>query len=146
MSDAPSAVDPSMALVVVEPTFRYGEELNPLHLLLSLSDYYGIRPSVEKILEEIDDMRPAKKIAGLSSILTAVRLRNGDTLTKVSERSNISRSQLAFYETGRQKNPGVRTMQALSYGYKIPFSLILLSTMQDIYPRANIRSRGNRDG
>lgn len=122
-------------------TYRVGEELSPRALFLSLAEYHGLRPEVASLLREIGDLRPDRFGKGLAPLLTDARKRHGLTILQVFERSGISRSQLSFYENGHQKNPGLRTIQALSYGYRIPFALVLIATLNDIRPRANIRRR-----
>jgi hypothetical protein len=124
------------------PPYVIGEELEAKHLLLSLADMHGIRPEVAQLVKGIGDLRPVNPAArGLGPLLVEARKRSGMTIYQVYGRSGISRSQLAFYENGMQKNPGIRTVQALAYGYRLPFALILLATLMDIRPRAKIRKR-----
>jgi len=92
-------------------------------------------------LREIGDLRPENYGDGLAPLLTKTRRRSGITIFQVFERSGISRSQLSFYENGQQKNPGLRTIQALSHGYRIPFALVLIATFNDIHPGQKIRKR-----
>lgn len=117
-----------------EPPFIRGEELHPTALFLSLARYHGIEPEVEALL----DGRPkldVDALPGLGEMLLTARRRAHLTIIQVFQRSGISRSQLSFYESGRQKNPGLRTIQALSYGYRIPFALLLTAALRDILPR-----------
>ena len=48
------------------------------------------------------------------------------------ERSGISRSQIQFYEAGKQKSPGIRTVHALSYGYRLPFAEVVIAVLHDM--------------
>lgn len=103
---------------------------NAESLFLDLALLYGIREEVRELLSgaecSIDpDMTMGRR-------LRQARESQGMTLRQTHARSGISKSQLFFYEDGRQKNPGLRTIQALSYGYRIPFAIVLIAALQDI--------------
>ena len=119
-----------------------GEELTARTLFLSLAEYHGLRPEVTELLRSIGDLRPEHKVRnGLGPMLKEARRRNSITILQVFERSGISRSQLSFYENGQQKNPGIRTIQALAYGYRLSFASVLIATLSDIRARKATRVR-----
>lgn len=110
-------------------------------MLVTLAAYHGLGPEVEILLEKNRVGNPTIHQRGLSYILTKARTMHSMTIPQVHKRSGIAQSQLNFYESGKQKNPGLRTLKALSYGYRIPFMLLVIAAMQDITPRTKIRKR-----
>lgn len=125
-----------------EDVFITGEELNPRRMLVTLASYHGIGPEVEMLLAAKSDASlNTIHSKGLAYLLTKTRTLNGMTIPQVHARSRVAQSQLNFYENGQQKNPGLRTLCALSYGYRIPFTLLLIAAIQDITPRSKIRKR-----
>lgn len=102
--------------------------ITPRELFLQMAVHYGIGPEVAALLKG----RPVPRQEGLGPTLRNARLSLGGTIHRVFIRSGISRSQLSFYELGGQKNPGVRTIQALSYGYRLPFAKIIMAVLYDM--------------
>lgn len=125
--------------------YRSGEELTPETLLLSLARMHGLESEVRGLLSDKAVPKLQPPVDGLGPLLTRTRMQTGITVEEIHKRSSISRSQISFYERGYQKNPGLRTIQALSYGYRLPFSQVMMAVLWDIRPRAKIRKR-NRDG
>lgn len=123
----------------MKTTYIIGEELTPRTFLLSMAAMYGIKEEVQRLLDERPEIEAP--INGLGHLLSSVRRESGLSIGEVHARSSISRSQLSFYERGSQKNPGLRTIQALSFGYRTPFALVLMAALWDIRPRAKVRIR-----
>lgn len=121
------------------PIYRIGAETNPRGMLVALAHIHGIGPQVEKLLEN-DDL-PDVMVKDMSLLLTSQRKLLNLSAQDVHTRCNISRSQVGHYEGGNSKNPGLRTLAALSYGYKLPFVQLLLSALQEVQPRATPRKR-----
>lgn len=96
-------------------------------VFLELAQMYGLGQEVASLLED----RPDPPAVGLGPLLQDHRARQFGTIKSVHHRAGVSRSQLSFYENGQQKNPGIRTMQALSYGYRIPFPMVLAACVLD---------------
>lgn len=113
-------------------------------LFLSMAEQHGIEPEVRALLDEIGDLRPAPRRVSLARLLSETRARKQMPLPEIHRRSLISRSQLSFYETGQQKNPGLRTMHALAVGYQIPFSAVLMAMLNDMIPLPRA-SKGTSD-
>ena len=126
-------------------TYRVGEELHPRTLFLSLAEHYGLRPQVAGLFDDVGDLHPDAPDEPLGTLLLRTREAQNMTLKDVHARCGISRSQLSFYETGIQKNPGIRTIQAIAYGYRLPFALVLVSILNEIYPRKQPRQRRRTD-
>lgn len=99
-------------------------------LFLDLALLYGIREEVRELLSVAECSIDPDITMGQR--LRQARESQGMTLRQTHARSGISKSQLFFYEEGRQRNPGLRTIQALSYGYRIPFGELLVICLQDI--------------
>jgi hypothetical protein len=121
-------------------TYRVGTEANPDTMLLSLAEWHGLRDEVQAILEDNDGGVFVRHV-GLGELLRRQRETRGYKVREIHARSNISKSQLNFYESGFSKNPGLRTIQALSYGYRLPFIRVLMASLYDINPRMNVRKR-----
>lgn len=99
-------------------------------LFIQLAIMYGIEDQIAALLHD----RPAPEPIGLGPLLRQARHAAGGTIAGTHKRSGISRSQLSFYELGQQWSPGIRTIQALSYGYRIPFALVLAAALNDAGP------------
>lgn len=96
--------------------------------MLALAVAQGIGP-------EVADMAKGKRgqrSPSLRVLLSAHRIRTGMLLADVHERSNLALSTLNALEQGYQTSAGVRTLQALSYGYRIPFVRILMAALKDL--------------
>lgn len=102
--------------------------ITPRQLFLQMAVHFGIGREVAALLQD----RPAPEQPGLGPTLRNGRYAWGGTIHGCFVRSGVSRSQLSFYENGGQKNPGVRTIQALSYGYKVPFAAIIMAVLADM--------------
>ena len=122
-------------------TFITDEELDPRRMLMTLATYHGIGPEVEVLLDTKGTSSPKVHHGGLAELLIRSRTLKKMTISTIHRRSGITRSQLGFYESGGQKNPGLRTLRALSYGYRIPFMLVIMAAIQDITPRAQPKRR-----
>lgn len=109
-----------------------------LHQLATL---YGVGPEVRALLADKPD--PVITSTPFGQLLRRTRERNDDTIDGIQDRANISRSQLSFYEQGRQKNPGIRTMLKLSLAYELPFLLILHAALHEagLFDRALVAPR-----
>lgn len=95
-------------------------------MLLALAEQHGIEEQVAALLEN----KPPLPKEQLGELLRQTRLSRGELCEEVHQRCNISRSQLGFYELGKYpKRPGLRTLQAISYGYRIPFYRVLLAAL-----------------
>lgn len=125
-------------------TYRVGMESSPTAMLLALADMHGIKAEVSKLVDDAPDEDMPDGSEELGNLLRRHRQAYNLKRKDVQSRSNISRSQLLFYESGQVKNPGLRTVQALAYGYKLPFIRVLLAALTEISPRMNVRKR-NRD-
>lgn len=110
-------------------------------MLLTLAVYHGIGPEVEVLLDTKGTPSPSIHNIGLAALLVKARTLKRMTISTIHRRSGITRSQLGFYESGGQKNPGLRTLRSLSYGYRIPFMLVLMAAINDITPRAQPKRR-----
>lgn len=119
------------------------EGLHPTSLFLSLARFHGLEAEVSALLYGRPKLVP-DDTTSFGDMLLQARRRQGATIFQVFERSGISRSQLSFYETGQQKNPGLRTIQALSRGYQIPFVVLLIAALRDIQPRYYAALKGNQ--
>jgi len=104
-----------------------GIKMTPRALLLELAAYHGIGEEVAALLQDRPDPLPKS----LATLLSTTRARTASTILATFQRSGVARSQISFYESGLQKNPGVRTIQALSYGYRLPFAQVLAAIMHD---------------
>ena len=102
--------------------------ITPRQLFLEMAVYYGIGPEVAAMLKG----KPEPAQAGLGPTLRRARHGWGGTISRVFERSGISRSQIQFYEAGKQKSPGIRTVHALSYGYRLPFAEVVIAVLHDM--------------
>lgn len=122
-------------------TYRIGTETNPTSMLLALARIHGVHDEVEKLLE-MKNATPRGAKDELGPLLRRQRNTLDWRIRDVHERSNISCSQLSFYESGDTKNPGLRTIQALSYGYRLPFIVTLMAALREINPRMSVRKRG----
>lgn len=129
---------------MTEPIYRIGAELTPRALLLFLAEAHGIHNDVRDLLDGVPEIEAPRM--GLGALLHEKRKRASLTIEEVHDRSRISRSQLTSYERGQQKNPGLRTLQALSYGYRIPFAYVVMAALWDIRPRAKIKTRRRPNG
>lgn len=96
-------------------------------MLLALAIFYGIHTDVAEMLKG----QPSPRFQKLGPMLRQARHAQELTLPEIHERCGVSRSQLSLYETGRSKNPGLRTLQLLAFGYRLPFARILLAALQD---------------
>lgn len=110
-----------------------------VELFLSLAEMMGIRPEVQRLLHDAGDMRPHGINLPLSELLTNARMRKNLSIPQINARTGLSRSQLNFYESGHQKNPGLRTIHALAWGYELPLGLVLLSTLHDMIPLPKVK-------
>lgn len=99
-------------------------------LFIQLAIMHGIGDEVRALLKD----RPPPPAIGLGPYLTQRRAASGGLLLQIHKRSGISRSQLTLYEHGQQWSPGIRTIQALSYGYRVPFAEVLAAAMTDAGP------------
>lgn len=121
-------------------TYRVGAETNPTAMLLALAEAHGIQEQVAKALADTSG-KVAHRGEELGPMLRRHRDVYGILIKEVHARSNISRSQLSFYESGMAKNPGLRTLQALAYGYRLPFIRLLMASLNEINPRMSVRNR-----
>ena len=122
-------------------TFITDEELDPRRMLMTLATYHGIGPEVEILLDTKGTPSPPMHKGGLAGLLVRARTLRKMTVVDIHKRSGIAKSQIGFYESGGQKNPGLRTLRSLSYGYRIPFMLVIMAAIQDITPRAQPKRR-----
>lgn len=124
---------------MTKPIYIQGEELSPRAMMMSLANLHGVGDELAEALRGKPEVLPPHQ--GLGHLLISARKASGQSIEEVHHRSRISRSQLSFYERGHHKNPGLRTIQALSYGYRIPFAMVLIAALWDIRPRARVRKR-----
>lgn len=92
-------------------------------MLLALAIFHGVEEAVQG--------RPSPRFQRLGPLLRQARRRQGVGIEVIHQRCGISRSQLFFYETEHAKNPGLRVLQALARGYRLPLMRVLLSAMRD---------------
>lgn len=98
-------------------------------MFLMLAHVHGIGPEVAAKL-------PGAKVpnvpeVGLADLLRRRRAELGWTMHTIRDRSGISNSSLRSYEAGEMTTPGVRTIQALAYSYRLPFIHVVLASMRD---------------
>lgn len=96
-------------------------------MLLGLADQHGLGDEIAKLLK--GRRRPRRQV--LSCLLKQRRRELGWNVDKIHERTNLSRSQIAGLETGRHTTPGLRTVQALSYGYRISFAALIVAVLEE---------------
>lgn len=120
--------------------YRVGVETSPTAMLLALAEAHGIREEVAELVTA-KAQRVAYEDDELGPLLSRHRKAYGYTMHDVHERSRISRSQISFYEGANAKNPGLRTVQALAYGYRLPFIRVMMAALNEINPRMNVRKR-----
>ncbi len=92
-------------------------------LLLGLASAYGVEAQVADLIQD----RAEPDVVSLGKLLQETRFQRGWTLLDVHSRCGLSRSQLSFYELGRQKNPGIRTSKLLARGYDLNLAMVLLA-------------------
>ena len=92
-------------------------------MFLDLAGAHGFRDEVEALLKGRHGPPPEP----LHELLETHRAATGLTLEDVHRRSNISRSRINQIEHGQSNRVGLRTLQALAYGYKLPFTRVLLA-------------------
>ena len=120
--------------------YRVGMETSPTHMMLALAEMHGLRDEVQALVDGLPEATEPD-VGELGLLLRRHRNAYGYKIKDVHERSNISRSQLSFYESGQTKNPGLRTIQALAYGYRLPFIRVLMASLSEIHPRMSVRKR-----
>ncbi|MFT5616609.1 MAG: transcriptional regulator with XRE-family HTH domain [Granulosicoccus sp.] len=76
--------------------------------------------------------KPDPKVHGLTATLLASREASGCDTTELVNRCFVARTQIAFYEAGLQKNPGLRTVAMLARGYELPLWRVVLATLSEI--------------
>ncbi|WP_299376010.1 helix-turn-helix transcriptional regulator [uncultured Tateyamaria sp.] len=120
-------------------------------ILLQLAGIHSLRDEVRAAL---NGKGTKPKPQTLAQLLPAQRIRKGWELKRICERSNLSRSQVSGLEDGTHTEPGLRTIQALAYGYALPFHLVLLAAMQTqgsapgaqpVSPEEMVKRRGDRN-
>ncbi len=94
-------------------------------MFLDLAEAHGFRDEVEALLEGRQGPPPED----LSLMLRKHRAKTGITRTETHQRSNISRSRLSQIECGHTRHIGLRTLQAIAYGYRLPFIRVLLAAL-----------------
>lgn len=114
---------------------RFGDPLTPQGMLMELARHHGIAPEVEHALSETDYRAIDLGGMSLADLLTKARTMQNRSLPQVQRKSGLSISQLKYYENGFQKNPGVRTLHCLAFGYSLPFVTVLLATIRDTMPK-----------
>lgn len=123
-------------------TYRIGAETNPTSMLLALAAVHGVEAEVSEALDSLPEGAHFGEVEYLGPLLRKHRQARGMTRKEVHARSNISLSQISFYESeGNIKNPGLRTLQALAYGYRIDFVRIMIAALREINPRMSVRKR-----
>lgn len=109
------------------PDDRHDPDL-PREWLLELAFRHGIFDEVVELLRD----RPRIEVPAFADLLREQRFRRKMTLNQVHQRCRLARSNLAEYETRRGcLVPGLRTIQALAYGYKLPFWAVLAAAMKN---------------
>lgn len=113
--------------------FRVGPETHPTQLLVKLGEAHGVRAEVLAALNE--KRQPAKPYpGGLPQLLRTQRDRTGLSVNDVHERSGMSKTQINVYETDPLRNPSLKTLLKIAYGYRLPFLDVMLATITDIVP------------
>ena len=99
-------------------------------MLLALAEHHGIG---EEVAAAVKGKRGPKR-EKLGPMLKAARLARGDNIKRVHERCNLARSTISDLENDESRAaPGIRTIQALSYGYRVPFIRVLLAALNTFH-------------
>ena len=96
-------------------------------MLLALAIFHGVPDEVAEAVKG----KPSPRFQRLDALLRDARVAQGLRLSDIHDRCGLSKSQLSFYENGQAKNPGLRTIRTLAYGYRLPLARVLISALQD---------------
>jgi transcriptional regulator with XRE-family HTH domain len=97
-------------------------------MMLALAVSQGIGPEVAELAKR----KRGQRSPSLRVLLSAHRIRTGMLLSDVQKRSNLARSTLNDLEEGHKTSAGIRTLQAISYGYRLPFVRVLMAALKDM--------------
>ncbi|WP_300532839.1 hypothetical protein [uncultured Mameliella sp.] len=101
-------------------------DANARLMLLTMAQIHGIRDEVAALLEDCPEL-PEESLADLCR---EARAATGFSKSHIARRGNLARSSLDRVEGEGCPQAGIRTLQQISYAYRIPFVRVVLAQAQ----------------